>query len=164
VATQLADPDERTIVITRVFKAPRELVFQAWTDLQHVAQWWGPHGFTNSAVDLDLRVGGIFRLHMRGPDGLMYPCKGVFREVTPPAQIVYEGIADDNLACGSGLPPNARVTVTFEEDDGETTLTIHTHLASVADREAAAATGFHSGWAESLDRLAEHLKKDRSVG
>jgi uncharacterized protein YndB with AHSA1/START domain len=157
VGTQFADQDERTIVITRVFSAPRELVFQAWTDPQHVAQWWGPHGFTNSACDLDLRVGGIFRLHMRGPDGLMYPCKGVFREIEPPARIVYDGLADDNLACGSGLPPNARVTVTFEEDGGETMLTIHTLLRSGPDREAAVATGFNIGWTESLDRLAAHL-------
>ena len=75
------EPDERTIVITRVFDAPRDLVFKAWTDPKHVAQWWGPQGFTNPLCEMDLRVGGVFRVHMRGPDGVTYPCKGVYREV-----------------------------------------------------------------------------------
>lgn len=148
---------ERAIVITRTFRAPRELVFRAWTDPKHIAQWWGPNGFGSEACDLDLRVGGIFRVHLRGPDGVLYPCKGVFREIVAPERIVYDGLANDSDACGAGLPPNARVTVTFEEDDGETTLTIHTLLNSAADRAAATASGYNIGWAQSLERLGAYL-------
>ena len=151
--------DERTIVITRVFDAPRDLVFRAWTDPKHVAQWWGPQGFTNPLCEMDLRVGGVFRVHMRGPDGVTYPCKGVYREVREPERIVYAGEAEEgSVGCGAGLPPRALVTVTFAERDGKTTVTIHTRLQSAADREAAVQTGFNTGWASSLDRLAEHLQ------
>lgn len=154
-----AQPDERTIVITRVFDAPRELVFKVWTDPRHVAQWWGPQGFTSPLCELDLRIGGVFRVHMLGPDGITYPCRGVFREVTEPERIVYAGEAEEGtVGCGAGLPPGAVVTVTFAERDGKTTVTIHTRLQSAADLEAAVQTGFNSGWASSLDRLAEHLQ------
>jgi uncharacterized protein YndB with AHSA1/START domain len=154
----IVEPDERTIVITRVFDAPRDLVFKAWTDPKHVAQWWGPQGFTTTRCDMDLRAGGVFRVHMRGPDGVTYPCKGVYREVRAPERIVYDGEAEEGtVGCGAGLPPRALVTVTFTERDGRTTVTIHTVLQSASDREAAVQTGFNSGWASSLDRLAEHL-------
>ena len=108
---------------------------------------------------MDLRVGGVFRVHMRGPDGVTYPCKGVYREVIEPERIVYAGEAEEgSVGCGAGLPPRALVTVTFAERDGKTTVTIHTRLQSAADREAAVQTGFNTGWASSLDRLAEHLQ------
>ena len=121
-------PNDREIVSTRVFDAPRELVFAAWTDPRHVAQWWGPNGFTSFDCEVDLRGGGIFRLQMQGPDDAVYPCKGVFREVVEPEKIVYTGPSEETHPCGAGLPPNAIVTVTFAERDGKTTLTIHTRL------------------------------------
>jgi uncharacterized protein YndB with AHSA1/START domain len=148
--------DERTIVIMRVFNAPRALIFKAWTDPKHVAHWWGPKGFSNTDCEMDLRVGGAIRLHMRGPNGATYPCEGMFREIVVPERIVYAGPARGD-ACGAGLPPNAVVTVTFEEVDGQTTVTIHTRLQSAADREAAVKGGFRIGWTDSFDRLAEHL-------
>ena len=148
--------DKRTIVITRVFDGPRALVFKAWTDPKHVAQWWGPKGFNNTDCEMDMRTGGAFVLHMRGPDGVMYPCEGVFREVVVPERIVYTGPARGD-ACGAGLPPNAMVTVTFEEDDGQTTVTIYTRFQSSADREAAVKMGFRTGWTDSFDRLADYL-------
>jgi uncharacterized protein YndB with AHSA1/START domain len=156
---RFVEEDERTIVITRVFDAPRALVFKAWTDPTHVAQWWGPKGFTNPACEMDLRVGGAFRLHMRGPDGATYPCTGTYREIAEPERIVYAGEAEDGHPCGAGLPPRSLVTVTFAERDGKTTVTIHTRLQTVADRDAAVKMGFDTGWASSLDRLAEHLLK-----
>ena len=67
---------ERELVITRIFDAPRELVFQAWTDPEHLKKWWGPHGFTNPVCDVDLRLGGRWSILMRGPDGTEYPCGG----------------------------------------------------------------------------------------
>src|SRR6266576_3421118 len=70
------------LVLTRVFDAPRELVFKAWTDTKHMAQWWGPNGFTNPVCELDARAGGAIRIDMRAPDGAVYPMKGVFEEIT----------------------------------------------------------------------------------
>lgn len=154
----LAMPTKREIVITRVFDAPRELVWQAWTDPGHVRAWWGPLGFSNPACEMDLRVDGVFLLHMRGPDGIGYPCRGIYREIKAPERIVYESEADDIHPCGGGLPPRALVTVTFAEQDGGTALTIHTRFPSAEGLEAAAKMGFNAGWAGSLERLAECLQ------
>jgi uncharacterized protein YndB with AHSA1/START domain len=156
VATSTAD---REIVVTRVFDAPRALVFKAWTDPKLVAAWWGPKGYASSGCEIDLRPGGTFRLHMRGPEGIVYPCQGAFREIVEPERIVYVGVLDDGPACGAGLPPHSIVTVTFAEHRGKTTLTIHTHLHSVAAHAAVVGAGFNAGWATSLERLAEHLAK-----
>jgi uncharacterized protein YndB with AHSA1/START domain len=69
--------EEQELVLTRVFDAPRELVFKVWTDPKHLARWWGPRGFTNPVCELDLRPGGAILIHMRGPDGTVYPMTGV---------------------------------------------------------------------------------------
>jgi len=148
---------EQEIVITRDFDAPRALLFKVWTDPKHVAQWWGPKGFISSDCEIDLRVGGSFSLQMRGPDGAVYPCRGVFREIVEPERIVYAGVPHDSPACGAGLPPRAVVTVTFAEHHGKTRLTIHTRLESAADQEAVVKAGFNVGWESCLERLAEHL-------
>ena len=153
------DLDDRTVIITRTFDAPRELVFKAWTDPRHVMQWWGPKGFANRSCDMELKVGGAFRLQMRGPDGIDYPCTGFYREVVAPERIVFAGEADDGHPCGAGLPPRSLVTVTFTEHAGRTTVTIHTLLQSAADREAAVKMGFNAGWTDSLERLADYLPK-----
>jgi uncharacterized protein YndB with AHSA1/START domain len=157
--TTIAQPDERTIVITRVFDAPRRLVFKAWTDPRHIAQWWGPPGFDSSLCEMDLRTGGLFRIHLRAPDGVVHPCRGVFRELIEPERIVYAGESEEgSVGCGARLPPRALVTVTFTESGGKTTVRIHTLLQSAGDLEAAVQTGFNPGWTASLDRLADHLR------
>ncbi len=155
--TSDAELSDAVIVITRTFDAPRTLVFQMFTDPKHLMRFWGPQGFTSPACELDLRVGGTFRLQMRGPDGVLYPCTGVYREIVEPERIVYAGVSDDRVGCGGGLPPRAIVTMTFAEHAGKTTLTIHTRLQSAADRDAALEMGFHAGWTASLDRLAAYL-------
>jgi uncharacterized protein YndB with AHSA1/START domain len=73
--------NEREVVITRIFDAPRALVFQAWTDPKQMAQWWGPHGMSNPICEMDVRPGGAYRIVMRNPNGVDYPMKGVYREV-----------------------------------------------------------------------------------
>src|ERR1700740_1278719 len=97
-------PAEREIVITRVFDAPREAVFKAWTDAKELAQWWGPKGFTNPVCEIDARVGGAIRIHMRSPDGTVYPMKGEFREIVPPERLglthIYAGAAGPPLMRG----------------------------------------------------------------
>ena len=75
---------EGSVVVTRVFDAPRALVWRAWTEPKMLAQWFGPRGFTSSVPELDLRVGGALRIVMHGPDGNDYPMQGVFREIVPP--------------------------------------------------------------------------------
>jgi uncharacterized protein YndB with AHSA1/START domain len=159
--TAFADlaPGEQIIVISRVFDAPRELVFAAFTDPKHVAQFWGPKLTTNSACKVDLRLGGKFRVEMRGPDGANYPCTGVYREIIAPERIVYASTTDDSNPCGAGLPPRSIVTMTFTALGGKTKLTIHTLLQSAADRVAAIEGGFNSGWSESLDKLAAILTR-----
>ena len=148
----------RELVITRVFDAPRELVWQAWTDPQHVMRWWGPKGFSNASCESDLRVGGSFLLNMRAPDGNIYPCKGFYREIVEPERIVYDSEADENHPCGAGLPPRSLVTVTFTEQGNKTTLTLHTRFKSAARKEAANLAGYSTSWGEALERLAEALK------
>ena len=76
-------------VLTRVFDAPRALVFKCWTDPRLIAQWWGPHGFINPICELDVRPGGSWRIVMRGPDGADHPAKGVYREIVEPERIVW---------------------------------------------------------------------------
>lgn len=148
---------DREIVITRVLEAPRELVFAAWTDPTHVERWWGPHGYASSDCEVDLRAGGVFRLQMRGPDGALYPCKGLFREVVVPERIVFAAESGGGHACGAGLPPGAVVTVTFVENEGKTTLTIHTRVESAEARDAIVQAGYEPGWSQSLERLAAYL-------
>jgi uncharacterized protein YndB with AHSA1/START domain len=159
--TTLAElaPGEQVIVISRVFDAPRELVFKSFTDPKHIAQFWGPKGTTAPICEVDLRVGGAFRVEMRGPNGTTYPCTGIYREIVAPERIVYAATTSDDNPCGAGLPPRSIVTMTFAAIDGKTKLTIHTRLASAADRDAAIKGGFNEGWNDSLNRLEAFLAR-----
>jgi len=141
---------EREITITRVFDAPRVLVFKAWTDARELAQWWGPKGFTNPVCELDVRVGGAIRIHMRSPDGSVYPMKGEFREIVPPERLVFTNIAVDaaDQPIIEGL-----TTVTFIEREGKTTMTLHTRGRAVVDYAVSCLQGMEMGWAGSIDKL-----------
>src|SRR5437016_584736 len=88
ISSQLPS-NKREVVITRIFDAPRELVFKAWTDPKHMAQWWSPKWFTNPVCELDVRPGGAILIHMAGPDGVVYPMKGVFQEIVAPQRLVF---------------------------------------------------------------------------
>jgi uncharacterized protein YndB with AHSA1/START domain len=147
----------RELVFARTFNAPRRLVWEAWTDPKHISKWWGPEGFSSSVERLDLRAGGEFVLNMVGPDGRTWPCRGIYREVTPPSRIILAGQVSDDHPCGGGLPPHSIITVTLSEERGRTTVTIHTLLETAADREAALAHGFRAGWFDTFERLEKHL-------
>ena len=147
---------EREVVITRIFDAPRALVFKAWTDPKHLKRWWGPKMFTNPVCEVDARVGGAWRIVMRGPDGVDYPCGGVYRKIVEPERLVFTNIATDN----DGNPIlDGLTTVTFEEQGGKTKLTLTTRAVALVDYAAAYLQGMEAGWTQSLESLAEELAK-----
>lgn len=162
---------DREFVITRVFDAPRALVFKAWTDPKHMAQWRGPHGFTNPVCEMDVRPGGAWHIVMRGPDGAEHPARGVYREVVEPERLVmtinhsehsdeWHDLVNPNRDKAKGKPALEGIsTVTFEEHGGNTTLTIRTRFESVAIRDAMLKIGMIDGWSQSLQRLQAELAK-----
>jgi uncharacterized protein YndB with AHSA1/START domain len=155
-------PGEDELVVTRDFDAPRDLVFAAWTDPRHVAQWWGPQGWTTPLCEIDLRPGGVWRYGMRSAAGQESWSEAVYREIDPPRRLVYT----DTFTDAAGHPvegmPRMLVTVTFEalgEHEGQTRLTIRTRVASPAERQALLDMGIVEGMGETLDRLAAHLAR-----
>ena len=144
-------PTEVILVITRVFDAPRSLVFAAWTKSEHLQRWQGaPRGFTVRVDKSDIRPGGAYRICMRSPEGTEHWLQGTYREVVEPERLVFTHAWSD----AQGRPGRETlVTVTFAEIDGKTKLTLHqTGFEAVASRD-----GHKEGWSSALDRLAEYL-------
>ncbi len=146
--------EEQVLVLTRVFDAPRELVFKAWTDPKRVAQWWGPHGFTNPVCELDVRPGGAILIHMRGPDGTVYPMTGVYQEVVPPERLVFTiAVLDAN-----GNPMfEVLTTVTFAEQSGKTKQILRARVIKRTAQAAPYLAGMEAGWTQMLDRLTAYV-------
>lgn len=144
------------IRITRVYDAPARAVWDAWTVPEQVAKWWGPRGFTITSHSKDLRPGGTWRYTMHGPDGVDYPNLTTYYEVEPHKRLVYDHGATDER------PPLFRVTVTFTEVDGRTTMemisTLPTPAAAVEMTRFIKKAGGYGTW----DRLAEHLNETTS--
>ena len=155
-------PVSEELVITRVFDAPREAVWKAWTDPKRLMRWWGPEGFTSPACKIDLRVGGKYLFCMRSPEGQDYWSTGVYRDIVPWERIVLtDSFADEkgNVVPAShyGMqgewPLELVVTVTFEDGGGKTIMTLeHAGIPSgtMSDCE--------TGWNGSFDKLADSLK------
>ncbi|MCE7935104.1 MAG: hypothetical protein DYG96_11010 [Chlorobi bacterium CHB2] len=143
---------DQEIVFTRVFNAPRQLVFDTWTDPEHLIHWWGPKGFTNTFHHIDVRPGGQWRFTMHGPDGVDYPNLITFDEILPPERIAYTHSSGKDDGSDS-----FQVEVKFEEQGGKTRLTMTFHLASTAARNQKVEFGVVERGAETLDRLAEAL-------
>lgn len=151
-----APAKEAEVTITRIFDAPRELVFKAWTDPKHLAKWFGPKGFTNPVCEADARVGGTWHIVMRSPDGTEHPCGGVYREVVRPERLVFTNIATDK----DGNPIlDGLTTVIFEEHAGKTKLTLQTRATAVVEYAVAHLKGMEAGWTQSLERLGEELER-----
>ncbi len=153
-------PDERRVVVTRLLDAPRELVWRAWTETEHLGRWWYPAGWSVGDTTIELRAGGAFHHVVRSPDGVAYRCSATFREVVRPERIFYEGTLDDRNAGGAGMPPGAEVIVTFAEEDGRTRLTVETRFKTVEAASAADATGYATHWARGLVQLADYLRAE----
>jgi uncharacterized protein YndB with AHSA1/START domain len=151
-----ADMSDREIVISRVFDAPRELVWEAWTDPRQVVNWWGPQGFSTTIDEMDVRPGGAWRLTMHGPDGAEYPNKSIFIEVVKPERIVYSHGGGKKGAPGA----NFEATWTFEKQGNQTRLTIRMVFPSAEARDQVVKVyGAIEGGNQTLARLAEHLAK-----
>jgi uncharacterized protein YndB with AHSA1/START domain len=167
LASEKSDSDELEFVIARTFAVPRELVWKAWTESTHMAKWWGPQGFTNPVCELDVRPGGTYRIVMRG-DGVDFPLAGVYQEVVQPERLVmtvdtsghpaeWQDMVDPNR--GSNANPAGEIlqTVTFDDVNGDTRLTIRMRFGLVAIRDAMVKMGMNEGWSQSLDRLTRLL-------
>jgi len=154
---------ERELVINRVFNAPREQVWKAWTEPEQMKRWWGPKGFTSPVSKIDLRVGGKYLGSMRSPEGKDFWSTGVYREIVPMERIVCtDSFADEkgnvvpatHYGMGEDFPLEMLITVTFEDIGHKTSLTLrHEGLPADKMRELTEA-----GWKESFDKLAEILK------
>jgi uncharacterized protein YndB with AHSA1/START domain len=151
---------DRELVLTRIFDAPRELVFKAWTDPEILPLWWAPRPFTTPVCEMDLRPGGQFRTVMVSAEGEEYPNDGVYLEIKPNEKIVFT----DGLTVGwepTGKPFMV-AKVMFEDLGGKTEYTAIAQHWTVADRETHEKMGFHEGWGICADQLAavlETLKK-----
>src|SRR5580658_499211 len=149
------DSDSRSMIGVREFDAPRELVFEAWTDPKHLAQWWGPNGFTTTTSSFDMRAGGVWRFVMHGPDGRDYQNRITFEEVVPPQRIVYRHGGGDDVE-----PVQFRQTVIFEDLGGRTRITWRGNFASAAERDRAIKEyGADKGLAQTLARLEQHVSE-----
>jgi uncharacterized protein YndB with AHSA1/START domain len=146
----------REVSLTRVFDAPPQLVWLAWTDPAHMAQWWGPKGFTNPVCEIDVRQGGAIRIHMRAPDGTIYPMTGEFEEIVPPERLVFTSVARDQ----DGNPLlEGHTTVTFEDIGGSTRLTVQSRAVGVAPIAPQMLAGMEMGWKQSLEKLADLVER-----
>jgi uncharacterized protein YndB with AHSA1/START domain len=161
LAQRMGPEGPKQITITRIFDAPRALVWKAWTDPQYLMRWWGPAHFTSPVAKIDLRVGGKYLFAMRSPEGQDLYSTGTYKKIDPMNEIIYTDSFSDEE--GNVLPPSAfgmgddypvesDVTVKFEDVQGKTRMTVTTRRPQGIMGEYAIA-----GWNESLDKLAESL-------
>jgi uncharacterized protein YndB with AHSA1/START domain len=148
-AEQGAAAAQKEVVITRVFDAPRRLVFAAWSSAEHLMRWWGPNGFGVPECKVEFRAGGVFDLCMRGPDGTDYWMRGAFREIVAPERIVFASIIDEQAK------QEIVTTVTFAEAGGRTAVSVR----QTVPVNSMMAQGQRQGWTESLERLAAHVAR-----
>jgi uncharacterized protein YndB with AHSA1/START domain len=145
--------DPRSIIGTRVFDAPRDLMFSAWTDPKHLAQWWGPNGFTTTTSAFEFRPGGVGRFIMHGPDGRDYQNRIIFDEIVPPERIVYRHGGGDDVE-----PMQFTQTVTFEDLGGKTRLTWRGTFPSAKERARVIKEyGADKGLMQTMARLADYM-------
>ncbi|HVQ62359.1 MAG TPA: SRPBCC family protein [Burkholderiales bacterium] len=151
---------DREIAATRIFDAPRELVWKVWTDPGHVGNWWGPNGFTTTIHSMEVRPGGVWRYVMHGPDGRDYHNKVTYLEVVEPERLVYEHGAADDDEFRYTEPVNHHVTVTFRDQGGKTRVDMLMVFVSAKARTLIIETyGAFEGLKQHLGRLEEYLEK-----
>ena len=151
---KVTTPSDREIALTRVFDAPRGLVFDAFSKPELLKRWFGPRGWSLEVCEVDLKVGGGFRFVLRSPDGKKLGMRGVYREIVPPERSVHMESFDD-------YPGESQVTAVFVEQGGKTTLTATVLYPSREVRDIVIQSGMEHGAAESYDKLAELLESAR---
>lgn len=152
-------PGAKHFTITRGFAAPRALVYRCYTTPEHMAHFWGPHGSTLTVCDIDLRVGGVWRVRWSLPDGRSWGYSSVYTAIVKDAQLDYRDAPYDWAGGFDGLPaPEIVSTIALTGDDRETTVTVTVHWASVEARDAAVKQGFTGMVGIGHDRLTDYLK------
>lgn len=146
-SVQVTLPSDRDILIVRDFAAPRDLVFEAWTEAEHLAQWWDPTGARLASCDVDLRPNGTFRFISSGGHP---PFVGTYREIVRPERLVFSTVVSPSGAESLG-------TVLFEEREGGTTLRLTIACASKADRDALLQMRVDVGTLQTLENLSEYV-------
>ena len=147
----------KEVTLSRIFNAPQELVYKAFTTREMLMQWWGPHGFTNPDCEMDARENGKWKINMHAPQ-LGFPnswVEGVFVELKPFSKLVFKTkgfLKEDGAAGLEGLN-----TVTLENLNGKTKLTLHATLTKLDAGLEMAAAGMNQGWSESLEKLESYL-------
>lgn len=154
-----AKPGSKEIAATRVFGAPRELVWRAWTRPEHVAQWWGPNGFTSTITEMDVRPGGVWRLVMHGPDGTDYKNKIVFVEVVEPERLVFINYNHSGEVETDDV--HFQAIVLFTDQGDKTEVSMRMEFESTAERDRIGEAGAFQGLKECMDRLTEYVGKMR---
>jgi len=154
LSTLKTETETEAVVVERMFKAPREAVFEAWTQADHLKSWFGPEGVRVTDISVDFCLGGTFRVEMTLEDGEVVVHSGKYLEIAPPRRLVYSWILDGQTCGGSeGLYAETTVTVEFEERDGGTFLRLrHEGLPTEQSRK-----GHRWGWSSSLEKLAKSL-------
>jgi uncharacterized protein YndB with AHSA1/START domain len=148
------NPVRQEVNITRMFDAPRELVFKMWTDPVLVEKWWGPKDFTNPVCQLDPWVGGSIRIVMQGPDGTLYPTSGIFTKIVEPELIIFHNIKEGDDGSAQLEVVN---TVRFTEEDGKTKMTFNATVVMATPEACQSVDGMNNGWNQSIDRFAATL-------
>ena len=153
-------PTRRDLLLTRICDAPREIVFQAWTTPEPLKRWWGPKGFTNPVCEIDPRPGGAIRIHMRAPDGTVYPMTGVYREIVPPERLAFVSSALDE----KGKPLfEVLTTLRLAARGGKTELTLRARVVMETAGAERHLAGMEQGWSQTLDRLVEEAASTRKT-
>jgi len=143
----------RELTMERIISAPRELVYETWTEAKHIMKWWSPKGFTNPISKADAIAGGAFYNEMRWSDGTIYPMNGYFIELVRPEKIVMTTMAFETSPGIFEL--ENLVTVTLEEIDAKTKLTVNVKVTKAGEGVVQALAGMNQGWNESLDKLVD---------
>ncbi len=148
----------KELTLTRIYDAPRELVFKAWIDPIQMQKWWGPKFFTNPLCEVDARPGGKIRIDMMAPNSVRYPMGGHFEVIEAPERLVFITTAEEH-SDGTAELEN-RNTITFEDLGGKTKLTVHVKVLHATEKIAGALSGMKEGWSGSLDKLETLLRSE----
>lgn len=157
--------ESRQLIFERIFNAPRELVFKAYSESSHLERWWGPQGWRTSTLQMDFRPGGMWHFCMSSPDGKMKPCaKFEYQEIVFPERITYIETFVDEGGNAVGDLTERKVTVMFEGKEGQTRLVMITEFASIESLQAIVEMGMVQGFTENFERLDDYLRVSREPG